>query len=274
MYFLIYAFVFIFGTIIGSFLNVLICRYNTNLSLGGRSFCFSCGKTIGWQNLIPILSYVFQRGRCANCKSGISKQYPIVEFLVGAVFVLLFSKIIGFELLSRLQPVALDFEQIFDFVFYAVSLSILIGISIYDLKHKIIPNGLVYTLALISLVHVLIVPIFPYIRTPALSDLLAGPLMALPFALLWFFSKGRLIGFGDAKLALSIGWMLGLVNGLSSLIFAFWIGGALSLILLLLKGKKYTMKTELPFAPFFVAGAFLAFYFNSDILLLRDLFGF
>src|ERR1700752_70221 len=83
---------FVFGTIIGSFLNVVALRYNTGFSLGGRSRCFSCGKTLYWYKLIPLFSFLIQGGRCRKCHSQISIQYPLVEALTGLVFLGLFLK--------------------------------------------------------------------------------------------------------------------------------------------------------------------------------------
>src|SRR4051812_24315811 len=83
---------FIFGIIIGSFLNVVILRYNTERNLGGRSACMSCRNTLAWYELVPLFSYIFQRGRCMNCKTKISAQYPIVEFITGILFMALFLK--------------------------------------------------------------------------------------------------------------------------------------------------------------------------------------
>jgi prepilin signal peptidase PulO-like enzyme (type II secretory pathway) len=86
MEFLVAAAFFVFGSIIGSFLNVLILRFNTGATFGGRSKCFSCGRELRWYDLVPILSFLFLRGRCRFCKSKISLQYPTVELITGLIF--------------------------------------------------------------------------------------------------------------------------------------------------------------------------------------------
>ena len=77
---------FIFGLIIGSFLNVVILRFNTERSFGGRSGCMSCRKKLFWYELVPLFSFLGLKGRCKNCKTKISWQYPLVEFITGLIF--------------------------------------------------------------------------------------------------------------------------------------------------------------------------------------------
>ena len=80
------VFYFIFGTIVGSYLNVVVLRYYLKSSLKGRSFCFSCGKKLNWYELVPVLSYIALKGHCKGCKSKISPQYLVVELLTGVLF--------------------------------------------------------------------------------------------------------------------------------------------------------------------------------------------
>ena len=111
----------------------------------------------------------------------------------------------------------------------------------------------------------------------SLKDLLAAPILWLPFALLWFVSRGTWMGYGDAKLAWGIGWFLGLFGGISAVMLSFWIGAVISLILLGLKKllenklsflpKTFTIKSEVPFAPFLVVGTLLVFLFHLNVFL-------
>ena len=156
--------------------------------------------------------------------------------------------------------------------------SLLIAITVYDLRHKIIPNGLVYSAALLSLLHLFLTSNFKL----STFNFFIGPLLALPFAAIWFFSRGRAMGLGDAKLILFFPWLLGLAGGLSAVLLGFWIGASLSIAGILLKAvvssaprrvfpelkgklKDLTMKTELPLAPFLILGLFIVYLFGIDV---------
>jgi prepilin signal peptidase PulO-like enzyme (type II secretory pathway) len=261
MTFLTFVFVFIFGTIIGSFLNVLILRYNTGRSLAGRSACLSCGAKLSWRELIPILSFVIQRGRCKFCEAAISIQYPLVELFTGLLFVAVIFQT------GRLGISLYTVYGILYTAYYLLASSLLIAITAYDFRHKIIPNGFVWTFVVASFAQLFIGP-----ALPQLYDFLAGPILALPFVLIWFFSGGKAMGLGDAKLALGAGWMLGLAVGVSAILLSFWIGGLVGLFLLFSRRGGFTMKSEIPLAPFMVAGVFLAYFFQFDFLGIRNLF--
>lgn len=269
---------FIFGTIIGSFLNVVSLRHNTGKTLSGRSFCFSCGKTLVWYELIPVLSFIFQKGRCRECGSKISWQYPIVEVITGILFFALSQKFLYFFLVSLSTGISnlYDIGLLLSFATYSVLFSILIAISVYDIKHKIIPDKLVYLFIFIAFLRTVVVAlsailIFGDSVTSVLFDLLAGPIVALPLFLLWFFSNGKAMGFGDVKLTLGLGWMMPLWGSVAALMMSFWVGGVVGVILLFLFSKKITMKTEVPFAPFLIFGTILAFFFEINF---GDILGF
>ena len=237
---------FLLGTVVGSFLNVVGLRWDSPRhdgawsNFGGRSICPNCFKMLRWFELVPILSFLIQKGQCRNCGAKISYQYPLIELWTGLIFV----------------TVPYIFIPIF---------CIYIVITIYDFKHKIIPDELVYAAILISLV-------VRWWLGGSAVDWWAGPILFAFFASIWLLSRGRAMGFGDAKLGLSVGLLLGAIQGFSAIILAFWIGALGSLTYLLLnktgfikKAKKLTMKSEVPFAPFIVVGAWLALVFDLDI---------
>ncbi|MEK7175311.1 MAG: prepilin peptidase, partial [Patescibacteria group bacterium] len=118
MFFILTTIFFIFGLIIGSFLNVVILRFNTQ-SLGGHSGCTSCNRQLTWHELIPLLSFFILGRRCLNCKNKISIQYPLVEFFTGIIFLSLFLKF---------QDLFFSNQSVFfiTYIYYAILFSILI----------------------------------------------------------------------------------------------------------------------------------------------------
>ncbi len=250
---------FALGAIIGSFLNVVIYRLNTQKflfkSLGGRSACLSCRSILFWYELIPLLSFFSLRGRCRTCKTKISIQYPLVELVTGIVFASLFLKLQDILFVSMLK-----FS--ITYAYYAVAFSLLLVIAVYDLRHKIIPDMLAFVFGTLAFFGLF------FFHVPTVLDFLSGVFIALPFALFWLISAGRWMGLGDAKLALGIGWLLGVSLALSGLALAFWSGAIVGVTLILCRNSKMAgrgMKSEIPFAPFLVFGAFLAFIFNLNL---------
>lgn len=267
---LVLIFIFLLGTIIGSFLNVVIYRFGTGKSIShGRSICMTCNKTLRWYELIPVFSFLIQSGRCRRCASSISHQYPLVEFGTGLMFVLI---------VKHLMPILPYSQSLFVVLvtFYSFIFSVLMVISVYDMRHKIIPNKLVYLFIFIAFLSLFInysnsETLF---AVPHYTRLLAGPLFAAPFALIWLLSRGRFMGLGDAKLILGIAWLFTPYESLAALTLSFWIGSVVSLLIMFFAKKKIGMKTEIPFAPFLVLATFIVFLFNLDIFSLVDIFHF
>lgn len=271
---------FVFGAIVGSFLNVLVLRYGARSLLGTRSACGSCGKVLAWFELVPIASFFIQRRRCLGCKSKISWQYPLVELITGLVFAAVFWKHFSFLSLFSYSVIQLSVMpaviQLLVITGELLVWSLLIALSVYDLRHKIIPDALVYAAVLASFLLMLV-------RTDSAAiDAWGSVFLAAPFAAIWFFSRGRLMGLGDAKLLLLFSPFLGFAKGLSALLVGFWIGAIVSIAALLCKGllssmpepfcpslksrlKNLTMKTELPLAPFLVFGLFLVYLTGIDV---------
>lgn len=254
MYNFSYIFSFILGTIIGSFLNVVALRYNTGMTLNGRSKCFSCGKNLDWHELIPVLSFLYQKGKCKKCKGKISIQYPIIELMAGVLFLAIF---------YVFPPITIESSIIT--LYYVFITCLLLVITVYDMKHKIIPDNLVYLFDIVALAKLFISSDMTFV-IPSIPALIAGPLLALPFALLFLFSKGTWMGLGDAKLVLGIGWVLGITSGISSIVLAFWIGAVVSVIWMYVIFKKLKAKYEIPFGPYLILGMYLVLLFNIQVM--------
>lgn len=258
MTFILTIIFFILGLIIGSFLNVVIFRFNTERSFGGRSGCMTCQNKLCWYELIPLISFFALKGRCRNCKTKISIQYPIVELIAGLIFAGLFLK---FQDIFFINTLVFSIS----YAYYATMFSILLVIAVYDLKHKIIPDRLSLIFGVITFIGLFFFAnylFYPHI--PSILEFLSGILLALPFALLWLVSKGTWMGLGDAKLALGLGWLLGFSGILSGAVVAFWSGAIVGLFLIIFS-KKHGMKTEIPFAPFLVLGVLIAFLFELSL---------
>ena len=211
-----------------------------------------------------MLSYLALRGRCRTCRARISVQYPLVEAATAALFV----AVGGAQLSILSTAVALAI------------VSLLICIFVYDLYHKLIPDILVWAFCIGAILYALFTFHF------SIFNLLAGPLAALPIFFLWALSLpftgalGQWMGFGDVKLALGIGWLLplptafGVPLGLVAIFFAFIIGAAISVCILLplphilslcgirTQGERegYTMGSEVPFGPFLITSAVLTWF--------------
>lgn len=282
---------FAFGAILGSFLNVVILRFGTGMSISkGHSKCFSCGKNLHWWELVPIFSFLFLRGKCSKCLSKISWQYPLVELLTGVIFTALAYKYfsqMGVYVFAQGYTYAPSFFvfPIFGFLVYLGIFLTLIALAVYDLRHKIIPDTFSFLFSGLSL----IVALFRFISSGAsmaikITDLMAGIIFSLAFYAIWYGSRGRAMGFGDVKLVFGIGLMLGLAQGLSALVMSFWIGAVASVGIMALSRvvpakylssplRELTMKSEVPFGPFLVLGTVLAYFYSLDVFSL-SIFGF
>lgn len=263
----------LFGLIVGSFLNVVILRSFTSRSVLGRSGCLSCKKTLEVQDLIPLFSWARMGGRCRHCGSRVSMQYPLVELSTALLFA-------GIGYADPYVFLAPSFALI-THLLMLVLVALFVIIAAYDIRHTIIPDTWVYTSAIVSLA----VGVFslPYLHSEfavrdALQVLIDGFIVALPLFLLWLFSRGRAMGFGDVKLALSIGFLLGWQDGVVALGLSFILGAIISVFVVMVyphmqlrlahRGitrlgsavKVGTIKYEVPFGPFLIAGCLIVWF--------------
>jgi prepilin signal peptidase PulO-like enzyme (type II secretory pathway) len=255
---MIELFIFALGLIIGSFLNCVIWRLSQNEGfLFGSSYCPHCKHSLDFFDLFPVLSFLFLRGKCRYCKKNISWQYPIVELITGFLFLLVY---------SNFGPLGVVFSyDFFQLLFWLIIISIFVIIFIFDLKYYIIPDEVTYPAIFISLAW-----IFYSFFVGAISDtqtlyyILSALCASGFFFLIWFLSKGKAMGFGDVKLAIFLGLILGWPNIVVGLFLAFFFGAIIGIILVFLKKKGF--KSEVPFGPFLVAGTMLAAFWGDKIL--------
>lgn len=258
--------IFVLGTIVGSFLNVVIYRLNTGFSISsGRSRCFSCNKHLVWYELVPVISFLIQKGRCCGCQSKISIQYPLVELCTGILFV-------GALYVSRFNLLMISVPALLLFGFFALIVSLLVVLFVYDLKHKILPSSVLYPFVFVSFLYAL----FLYATGErTLLDVGTGLILSIPIFTLWLVSKGRWIGFADGVLFAGVGFLLGFVFGVQAFLFAFWVGALVAIILSYFVPKKFGFKSEIPFGPFIILTMLFFLFVQKDILgvsVLYDLF--
>lgn len=227
--YLIGLLVFLFGLIIGSFLNVVIDRVSQNVSINGRSHCDHCKVILQWYDLIPLISFFSLKGKCRYCQHSLSYQYPLVEFITGLFFVLsLFANSFRIDLnLLRLLIVT--------------SCSIVIIVT--DLKWQIILDEVLVILFFVGLLT----------HPPTIFAFFGGAIMiGVLFALVHILSNGRAMGYADVKLVFIMGMLLNISKLLTGLYISFLTGGVISAILLLSRSKK--LKSKIAFGPFLVIG--------------------
>lgn len=256
---LLYLPLFILGLAVGSFLNCVIYRLDKKeSSLEGRSFCPRCRHKLSWLDLIPVFSFFALKGKCRYCHKKISWQYPLVEITTAALLVLIVN-----QQLATSNQLLLIFRSPFFFLFSCF----LIIIFVYDLKYYLIPDKVVYPAIGLAFIYQLLEASkfslgsfnFNYLFFVLLSAFLAS----FFFLLIFLISKGEWLGFGDVKLAIFLGLLLGWPNILVALFSAFFIGAIIGTGLIVLRRKN--LKSAVPFAPFLVIGTFLALFWGKLI---------
>lgn len=258
-FFLIVVFLFVIGAAVGSFLNVIIYRSTTGESwVKGRSHCESCKKTIAWFDNIPLFSFLMLGGKCRHCKKSLSLSHPVVEGLTGALFVWWY--IAGFLFFKLTQQPFVVLQPMF---WLAVGI-ILLLIFLVDLKYMIIPDVGVASLFILVIFYRIFLVIAGVMQPRDLLLSLATMVGAfLFFFILWIGTKGRGMGFGDVKLALPLGLLLGWPNVTVWIFSSFIIGALYGIVLLSLKKAK--LKQAVPFGPFLIIGTLISLIWGDQL---------
>ena len=237
----LYILTFIFGTIIGSFLNVLIYRVPKHEDfIFEHSHCMSCGTALKWYDLIPIVSYVMLKGKCRCCKAAVSKQYPIIEGLCGLLWVSITMKY-GFGPLGLI---------------YCLLTSALLALSVIDFRTMEIPVGFNYFILALGIIVAF------NDRLNLAIHVIGFFAISVPLFALYLVSKGAAIGGGDIKLMATAGLLLGWQN----IILAFFAGCILGAVIHLLRMKFFNAGRTLAMGPYLAAGIFLASLFGEELI--------
>lgn len=238
---LLYIIIFLFGIVIGSFLNVLIYRLPLHENITTeRSHCMACGRQLKWYDLVPLFSYICLLGRCRYCKTKLSIQYPLIELLNGTGYVLIFA-VKGISSAS---------------VLYSLCFSVLIVISIIDWRTFEIPFGLNVCIFILGMVNVILNP-------DNIPDYLIGFISVSGFLLLlYLITKGRGIGGGDIKLMAAAGFLIGWRLILLSLGLGCVIGSVIHLLLM----KFYGKERVLAFGPYLSVGIVISMVAGNQMI--------
>lgn len=248
--------IFVFGLIFGSFINALVWRIKKKKNwVNERSICPNCKKELKPQHLVPVFSWLWQRGKCAYCKKPIPGSYPAVELFTGVVFVISYLS----------WPSDFSGIEIFAFVLWLIICVILVALLVYDLQTKILPDGLVLSLTFVSVVFVLFQAYTSKDWGLLVSSAVGALVLSGIFWGLFQVSGGKWIGGGDVKIAVSLGLLAGsAVSSMLLLFIASLLGSFIGVPLML--AKKAGMKTELPFGPFLIIATFIVFFYGDSLI--------
>ncbi len=238
------------GIAFGSFLTMLIPRIYKEESgiLIGRSHCFSCKQKLHIRDLVPIASYLWNRGKCRFCKKNISTLYPVIEITTGIIFALIYWKF-PFETAAEM-PLT---------IFYLAISLILIFTFFYDLKYLEIADTILIPGVILALIGTF------FWETPDIISALIGMGIGVTFFLIQILiSRGKWVGGGDIRIGAFMGAILGWKMVLAALVISYIIGSIITIPLLITGDKK--LGNKIPLGPFLVTGTFIALFYGEQIV--------
>ena len=249
---------FLFGLVIGSFLNVVVARTHSLETLLGRSYCRSCRAIIRWFDNIPLLSFLLLRGKCRRCRSAISWRYPFVELSTGILFALVGWKF--FDVSNTTSWV--------ETILYLWVVCFALVIALYDARHYEIPMHLLWAMVVVVLGHIVVLDIINFSASVLWWDvllykhLIASAVAFGTFYVLSAVSKERWMGYGDAYVVLAIGLSIGF--GVFGAIMLGSIVGALYGVANIFLSRK-TLASQIPFAPFLCIGMGIMLFLGDEL---------
>ena len=244
--------VFIYGLVFGSFYNVVGYRLPKGMSLikPKGSFCPNCNHELRWYELIPLFSFIIQRGKCTKCKKKISLYYPMIELLTGILFLVSY----------------ISFGITTEFMIALILSSYFVIVVVSDGRYMIIPDEVTIVMSILLIVT----EVLSYGPEKTLVYIVSGIALFLIVFLFMkicnFIFKKETLGGGDVKLEFFTGCLLGVPNGL----FSIFIGSVLALPFSIINTKKNN--NMVPFGPFLLLGALLIYVLRIDVIkIINDL---
>lgn len=250
----------VLGLFIGSYLNVVAWRWyrqdqQSPQQLGSRSKCPHCGRVLSWKELVPIVSFIVQRGRCVKCKAELGIRYPLIELVTAIVFS-------GIVAVYGFHPITL---------LLLILASIFLVLALVDSETQLIPDHLSIIALIVTGISLVVLRVPNLLHRPVLLGLpvfehgITGLLIGIGIlGSIVLITKGRGMGIGDIKLAGVLGLSLGGPATLLALFTGFVSGAIVGLILI--QGKKASLKTAVPFGPFLVFGWLVAILWSTPII--------
>jgi leader peptidase (prepilin peptidase)/N-methyltransferase len=238
---ILYIVIFLYGIVIGSFLNVCIYRIPQGEGIvKERSHCMSCGYQLKWYDLFPVFSYIFLRGKCRKCGAHISVQYPLIEALNGILWVIVWVKL-GISI---------------DSVLICLLVSALIVLSVIDWRTYEIPFGINVVIAILGAARIIADP------SDWVGHIIGMFAVSVPLLIILLASGGRAMGGGDVKLMAAAGLFLGWQNVLVALIFGCFYGSVIHIIRMRVSGEEHM----LAMGPYLSAGIITALLFGKEMI--------
>lgn len=257
MYGLILFYLFLIGAAFGSFAGAMAWRLHEGRDVvRERSECEHCHHTLAWHDLIPLVSWLSLRGRCRYCHKPIGVSAIMMELGLGAAFALSFV----------VWPYGWSVLGMALFAVWLASLVYLTILFVYDVRHSLLPDVLVWPLTALGVIGFALLmqlQAVPYAQWPLEAFLALLPVTGV-YWLLYTISGGRWIGFGDVKLGIFIGLILGWQGGVLALLVANYLG--FFWILPALLRRKLDRSARMPFGPFLIVATFIVFLWGKSLL--------
>lgn len=260
---------FIFGLVVGSFINAYVYRIAVRYKLMKRSFtsawddkwsyCDWCGRRLHWWENIPVISWLIQRGKSRCCGKKLPILYPIVEIVTGLLFLQI--PITKFQYPNNYQLPITNYQTTLYLVISMAIVGFLVFSAVFDLKYMILPDFSTNSLIFLALVYKLLMDVNANLM---LADVLWGVCLYGFFYFLHILTKGKGMGFGDVKLAFVMGFFLGWPKAIVALYMAF-IVGAIAGIIVIIFFKKKRKNRLIPFGPFMILGIMVAWWWGDII---------